>query len=114
MMHDFALMSNYIDSFSESETEYTIKTRLMVKFYDYVVDNEGKVLRGNKKHRLIMNYELTWIKSKSSKFNKCPNCNAPLDNVNSSTCPYCNSTIVSSSHDFILAKKQTISQSMEQ
>ena len=113
IMTDFRLMANYINSFSESDTEYTIKTRMMVKFYDYVVDNDGKVVRGNKNRKLIINYELTWIKSKSSKANKCPNCNAPLDNVNSSTCPYCNSTIISSSHDFILAKKQAISQRME-
>jgi Zn finger protein HypA/HybF involved in hydrogenase expression len=112
-MHDFSLVSNNIKSFSESEKEYTIKTILCVKFYDYVVDNEGKVIRGLKNRRIQMNYELTFVKSKSNKANKCPNCNAPLDSVSSSICPYCRSTIVSDYHDFVLSKKEVINQFLE-
>ncbi len=113
LMHDFELVSNEITSFSESEKEYTIKTKMCVKFYDYVVDKDEKVLRGNNKRRIIMTYELTFVKSKADKANKCPNCNAPLDNVASSICPYCNSTIVADYHDFVLSKKQAINQRAE-
>ncbi len=42
--------------------------------------------------------------------NKCPNCNAPLENVQSSVCPYCNSTIINSQHDWVLSKKEMIRQ----
>ena len=41
---------------------------------------------------------------------KCPNCGAPLENVNSSKCPYCDSTIIGENYDWILAKKQVLSQ----
>ena len=60
-----------------------------------------------------MTYDLTFIKSKSETDNKCPNCGAPLDNVTSSVCPYCKSTIVNGSHDFVLSKKSAINQTFE-
>lgn len=113
VMHDFELISNNITAFSESEKEYSITTELCVKFYDYVVDQNNKVLRGNDKRRLVMTYSLTFIKSKDTKSNKCANCNATLDNVVSSVCPYCKSTIIAPTHDFILSKKSAKNQTFE-
>ena len=113
VMHDFELVANNIVGFEESESNYTIDTALKVKFYDYVVDQENKVLRGNDKRRVVMTYYLTFIKSKTNKENTCLNCGAPLENVNSSVCPHCNSTIIGPSYDFILSKKKATNQSME-
>lgn len=113
IMSDFTLVSNKIVGFNESEKEYTVTTKLIVKFYDYVVDENNKVLRGTKGRRLVNTYLLTFIKSKETKDNKCINCGHPLENVNSSVCPYCNSTIIGPTHDFILSKKSCINQRFE-
>jgi len=112
-MNNFELISNTITGFEESDSYYTVKTQLMVKFYDYVVDASKNIIRGNNNRRVIMTYELTFIKSKSDVSNKCPNCGGPLENAASVTCPYCKSTIVCDYHGFVLSKKQAISQSQE-
>ena len=46
----------------------------------------------------------------SSKPNKCPNCGAPLEDVNSNTCLYCRSTLINTNYDWVLSKKQVLSQ----
>ncbi len=113
VMHGFELVSNKIHYYFRSEKEYTIETELKVKFYDYVVDSSNKVVRGQDANRLIMTYHLTFIKSVCDKDNKCPNCKAPLEYSASSICPYCKSTIICDCHDFVLSKKQAISQKNE-
>ena len=107
IMNSFVLGSHFINNFSESEKEYTIKTELQVSFIDYIANEKNKVLRGSKSVKINMTYELTFVKSKSTKENKCPNCNAPLkSNQTSNVCPYCKSTIVGNTHGWILAKKE--------
>ncbi len=113
VMHEFELVSNKIHYYFRSEKEYTIETELTVKFYDYIVNSNNKVIRGNDSNRLIMTYHLTFIKSVCDKDNKCPNCKAPLEYSASSICPYCKSTIICDCHDFVLSKKQAISQKNE-
>ena len=113
VMHDFELINQKIVSYDESDSYYSIDTLLTVKFYDYVIDqNSKKVLRGSDKRRIVMFYRLTFIKSKATD-NKCLNCGASLENVNSSVCPYCNSTIIGPTNDYVLSKKAAIKQRME-
>ena len=114
VMHDFELINQKIVAYDESDSYYSIDTLLTVKFYDYVIDqNSKKVLRGSDKRRIVMFYRLTFIKSKATDNNKCLNCGASLENVNSSVCPYCNSTIIGPTHDYVLSKKAAIKQRME-
>lgn len=53
------------------ETATVIMT---VNCYDYIVDSQNKVVRGNNKNKIEITYELTYIKSVGEKVNKCPNC----------------------------------------
>ena len=112
-MSNFELIDHKITGFEESENNYTIKTGIIVKFYDYVVDENNKVIRGSNKKRILISYELTFVGSKDEKPNKCPNCGTPLNNEASTQCPNCKSTIVNEHHDFVLTKKQTVFQSKE-
>ncbi len=113
VMKGFELVDRAIQSFSKSNKEYTIELKFRIKFFDYLTTQKGNLLRGNDKKRLVMTYSLTYVKSISDKPNKCPNCNAPLENNASSVCPFCNSTVVSDKHGFVLAKKEVISQRTE-
>lgn len=113
IMTDFEKVDIVINRFQVSEKEYAFTTTLRVKFYDYLVDQNNKVLRGKKNERMVMTYNLTFVKSKSDKQNNCPNCGASLDNVASNVCPYCNSVIVSNTHGYVLSKKEAISQRVE-
>ena len=113
IMDGFHLNNHRIASFNNSNKELTIKTYLSVAFYDYVVDKNENVVRGNKYRKIVMTYELTFIRSVTQGENKCPNCRAPLSDSASNYCEYCRSTIVSSNHKWVLSKKQAINQNWE-
>lgn len=114
IMDDFDRSDIAIIGFNKSQNKLTVTLKMTVRFFDYLVDKDNKVVRGSKLKRLINTYTLTYVSGTSTKQNKCPNCNAPLDNtVASNVCPYCKSTIVNASHDFILSKKEIFEQRME-
>ena len=113
VMSDFERIRVVISDFKQSNKEYTISVKMQVKFYDYLATEKGNVLRGTNKKRLVMSYVLTFVKSISEGSYNCPNCGAKLEDVNSSVCPYCRSTIVSDKHDYVLSKKEAIAQRFE-
>ncbi len=112
IMKDFQLLDSSIIGMEIKYDLIALTIKMKIECYDYVVDKEGKTLRGNDKQKVIYEYAMTFNKGISDKPNKCPNCNAPLDDVNSSKCPYCDSNIINESYDWVLAKKQVLSQTI--
>ena len=110
IMKDFNLLSFNIVGMEIKDNTISLTVTMGVECYDYITDKNNKVVRGTDKRKVIYNYAMTFNKGISDKPNKCPNCGAPLDNVNSSVCPYCDSTIIGENYDWILAKKQVLSQ----
>ena len=110
IMKNFELNDFEIVGMERIENTIALKVRMLVECMDYVVDKENKVIRGTDKQKMVYDYEMTFIKGMDTKVNKCPNCNAPQENTNSSVCPYCDSVIVSNNHDWVLAKKQMVNQ----
>ncbi len=92
----------------ETENDVTIaKMLLKVSFYDYIVNKEGKVVRGKKSKNIVMTYLLTFVSSQKV-IENCPHCGAKLEN-DSSICTYCNTTL-QISHQMKLAKKEVLEQ----
>lgn len=89
------------------ETATVIMT---VNCYDYIVDSQNKVVRGNDKNKIEITYELTYIKSVGEKVNKCPNCGAEINDDNSTTCEYCRAIITRNTSKWVLSKKQSLNQ----
>lgn len=112
IMKDFQLLDSKIIGMETKEKLVSLTIKMKIECYDYIVDKEEKTLRGNDKQKVIYEYAMTFNKGVSDKPNKCPNCNAPLDQVNSSKCPYCDSNIINESYDWVLAKKQVLSQTI--
>lgn len=110
VMKDFNLLGFNIVGMEIKDRAVSLTVTMQVECYDYITDKNNKVVRGTDKKKVIYNYAMTFNKGISDKPNKCPNCGAPLKNVNSSVCPYCDSTIIGENYDWILAKKQVISQ----
>ena len=110
VMKDFGLLGFNIVGMEIKDKTVSLTVTMQVECFDYIVNKEGRVLRGTDKRKVIYNYALTFNKGISEKQNKCPNCGAPLENVNSSECPYCNSVIISENYDWVLSKKQVLSQ----
>lgn len=74
---------------------------LNVCFYDYIVDQNGHVVRGNKRKYNSMTYFLTVARDTKEK-NNCPNCHAPL--LEQTICRYCGTYIRSLSNMKLLRK----------
>ena len=89
------------------ETATVIMT---VNCYDYIVDSQNKVVRGNDKNKIEITYELTYIKSVGEKVNKCPNCGAEINDDNSTTCEYCRAIITRNTSKWVLSKEQSLNQ----
>lgn len=84
---------------------------LDVHQYDYVVDSNNKIVRGNDKVKNDVEYIITLTRSmRDEKVDKCPNCGASIDIVSGGVCPYCDSTIVNKTDKFVMSKKECINQ----
>lgn len=110
VMKDFGLLGFNIVGMEIKDKTVSLTVTMQVECFDYIVNKDGRVLRGTDKRKVIYNYAMTFNKGISNKPNKCPNCGAPLENVNSSKCPYCESVIISENYDWVLSKKQVLSQ----
>ena len=105
IMEDIELLDIAIDDIKEHDNEIQYDIRIVVRQIDYVINlDNNKVVRGNKKIRNVVKYNLTYLLSKD-KENYCPNCGAKLDSVASQVCLNCGSVVVSDKHDLILIKK---------
>ena len=110
VMKDFNLLGFNIIGMDIKNNTISLTVTMQVECYDYITNKDNKTVRGTDKKKVIYNYAMTFNKGISNKDNKCPNCGAPLENVNSSQCPYCDSVIISKNYDWVLAKKQVLSQ----
>ena len=105
IMHDFELIDAYISNFEKDGKYYSIDVIMTVSFYDYVVNKDGKVVRGKKKTLVENKYLLTYSKDERHS-NICPNCGATLKKEDVTKCEYCKTIISNNNHDWILVKKQ--------
>lgn len=101
----------YVDiiKVTEENGKVSLDVRLIVKFKDYIIDEQGNIVRGDLNDYLTT-YILTFIVSKElNRKTTCPNCHAPVHINHGSKCEYCDSVIVNNNFDMILTKKQFIS-----
>ena len=111
VMSDFELIDIKLVDLKEENKTYIAEVILEVEFYDYVIDtNSKKVLRGTNKKKLDNTYILTFERGKEIKNIKCPNCGADVKGNSTGICEHCKSKIVNKNYDWVLSKKQIISQ----
>ena len=102
-----------ITDISEVNNILTVKVRLNVSQKDYVINSTtGQITRGDADISCNIAYDLTFVNDvKKEILNNCPNCGAPINNINSQKCEYCNADLVGNSADnWVLAKKEVIKQ----
>lgn len=110
IMENFKHISTRIIDVKEENGNIEITTQMIASFNDYIVNSAGMVIRGDRTRTLTVCYELKFVCSKQAFVDKCPNCGAPLGNSASQTCEYCNSVIAQTSSNWVMTKKQAISQ----
>lgn len=121
--------TNHIDRIAVLEsriTRYAVEgdndvlvVRLSTRICDYTVnDKTGAVVRGSQARELFMVYDWKLIRQKdmltldqpSVTQVSCPNCGAPLDVNHSGKCPYCDTVVTLTDHDWALSAIKGISQ----
>ena len=111
IMKGFELVESKLINLKEENDTFVATVILEVKFYDYIEDiNSHKVLRGNHSRKFDNTYIITLKKSKDTKLENCPSCGAPIEQDGVVECKYCKAKIVNNEDDFIIAKKEKISQ----
>ena len=109
VMSDFVKEKIYITDFRQDAKVDTIEVILSISFFDYVIDKDENVVRGNNKHKVHNTYKLTFSrKVGKKKLNTCPNCGAKLKKTHTFVCDYCKTTITNNNHDWVLVKKEII------
>lgn len=97
---------------AHSDASYdTIVVRVRAACSDYDVNDDGKVIRGN---RRVGEWGEDWTFQRSATATtqadggtlsqKCPNCGAPLNVDLAGVCPYCKAPVMSGEYDWVLAR----------
>jgi len=106
------------DMLNVAETEITsvdindetieIHVSLLSKAYDYVMNQNGNIIRGQDQTREAKRYELTFSKKIAFKnhkdVRKCPGCGASIDANFSGKCAYCDTIYNADDYDYILSE----------
>ncbi|MGC4114090.1 MAG: TIM44-like domain-containing protein [Myxococcales bacterium] len=93
-----------------SDKHYDAVTlRIFASCLDYVVGEDGKLIRGNKSRPTTFSEYWTFIRGtgksgKASVEKKCPNCGAPQKISQAGTCEFCQAKITSGEFDWILSR----------
>ena len=89
-----------------------IKVSILSKAYDYVMDENGNIIRGQDKTRTEKQNYLVFSKKVNLKnhkdVRKCPGCGASIDANLSGKCEYCDTIYNAVDYDYILSEINTI------
>lgn len=110
IMSDFEYIDCKLLKLSQINNKLQMEIYLNVKMYDYVVDQNNNVIKGNKNKKINIGYRIRFEKNIDNNLAVCPNCGAPITNYASNKCEHCNSIIVKESTEWIMSKKICISQ----
>lgn len=116
IMKDITLEDVKIIDIKKQNNIITLSVYLKVKCYDYVIkETTGETVRGRDNQKVNIEYVLSFVKSSvnNKTVETCPNCGAPVEINSSSTCPYCESTLVKDASEYALSKKITVGQSLD-
>ncbi len=99
--HKISLVSQEFD-----KNMTAIKVRVEVDFYDYIIDENQKLMSGSNSTKRHQAYLLTFVYSQQ-KIDRCPSCGAKLEEKET-VCSYCGTNILALGKDLRLSKKEAL------
>jgi predicted lipid-binding transport protein (Tim44 family) len=107
IMEDITKVGGHVVSLKKEGSVETACVALTVAMRDYIVDESGKVVRGNKAASGVSYFiTIDKVSDKTHKVTNCPNCGGELGDEASQKCKFCGSNLVLASKDFIITKKE--------
>ena len=111
IMYNYEKVDAKIIDVTEENNLINVKTYLRVWMYDYVIDENSKVLRGDAKHRIDIEYIIDWVREKDvSQIEKCPHCGAKVEAITGGVCSYCRAKVILPAQDYVMSRKMGIGQ----
>ena len=109
VMEDISFVRGAIKHYELTESSINISVELVVEQNDYIVDDIGNIVKGDKikDHNT---YELLITRAISKHKENCPNCGTELKDEASQTCSHCGASLITLSKDFVIAKKRILKQ----
>ncbi|MEN6326512.1 MAG: TIM44-like domain-containing protein [Syntrophomonas sp.] len=120
VIDEIAILRTSIVDHRDSANKEVLDVYLKMRMKDYIIDDKSrKVLEGDPKKEINMEYLLTLARKKGVKtkvtehtsVTRCPSCGASVSINASGECEYCNSIVSNGDYDWVLTKMEVISQS---
>lgn len=109
VMTDFNFVNGTITDIDNNKDALSITTEMEIEFFDYIVDKDNKVVRGNKNRKVTMHYKMIFKKG-TPKHKFCTNCGAKIKESASVKCESCGTIINQESSKWVLSKKEALAQ----
>ena len=110
-MKDYLFVSGHIASKRKYKGKETIILIFRIKCKDYIVNQNGRVVRGKATDVLDYTYELKLVRDVVSDNLVCPSCGYNVKSKEGVVCPHCGSVIHANTSELRLADKKIIYQS---
>lgn len=119
VVEDISIISTEFENFYRDEKNEYLSYILKARYKDYVIDDKnGNVIKGDKSSRYIMEYRMSFMRSKGNITKEdgdtnaltCPNCGAPVSINESGVCEYCGSYVSSGEYAWVLYQLEPLSQ----
>ena len=100
---DIKLMGYKVIEAKKISGEIYITLHVELELFDYVVDNNGKVISGSKTEKTRCFKRISFSKKTGNKYiEKCPKCNAMIHEKGIGYCSYCGHQVDNGSGDWVL------------
>ncbi|MEQ8173617.1 MAG: Tim44-like domain-containing protein [Syntrophomonadaceae bacterium] len=119
VVDEIAVLRTEISDYHDNGATETLDVYMRVRLKDYIINDEtGKVIEGDPKQEITMEYELAMSRRKgvvtrlaeSTTVTTCPNCGANVSINASGECEYCNSVVSNGDFDWVLTRLDVLSQ----
>lgn len=75
IMEEFDYDDAMVTKVTKENDNITVTVEIITNFYDYIINSDGKTVRGNENKKVRLHYQLTFVKSLEKPIiDKCPAC----------------------------------------
>ncbi len=112
LFDEMNIKESNIESVNVSEDKINITCRIVTRYMDYFINEDGDYISGINDHRVENTHYVVFSKrldaSELKAARRCPNCGHTLDINASGICPYCNGVFNMEKYDYIVTSMDLI------